>query len=591
METRESFGKPCRIFAFQQRALEQGRDHMALFPQGMQIPQKDKLLKEDKLDRSSILEEDKLNPWLFPQSLRVQQRCFTFTANGFIALLRIIGDIQSLLLTLMCNIASTYFSKKSAGPAISDQIEQSRRCCFIDSAILICKLQHLNPNVPIKTQIELIMAMHDLLAEYGLCCASGDGETEEGTFLKFAIKHLLSLDMKLKSNFHSLNKGFETMQCDEQLSHNNHVEISDRVNVASDTVNVAIDKGNIVEKDVLEGVPSKGILSYESMEKENTGLECSKCSGDEPNGMSHGEKASKQFNDLGSELTEDERDELEPPDNVLAGHAIDKFLDDPNLCEDKLSEVAGSDGFLDSIMKIIFPDNGNLKQLKASSLGSSDPYLEVYCNLYYLLAQSEEMSATDKWAGFVLTKEGEEFVEQNANLFKYDLQYNPLCFESWQWLANVNDETSHGFMYAGGGLLLNDGSKQINVIGWRKNSTLPHRVETSHRRSWRCLLMTLALTKTSAQQVPLSPEDWSHAFYLGKLSEKLGYSHEMSFSYYDKAIDLNPSAVDAVYRMHASRLKLKLLCTCGKQNREAVKVVAEYSFGESTKKNVMKILS
>lgn len=63
----------------------------------------------------------------------------------------------------------------------------------------------------------------------------------------------------------------------------------------------------------------------------------------------------------------------------------------------------------------------------------------------------------------------------------------------------------------------------------------------------------------------------------------------MSFSYYDKAIDLNPSAVDAVYRMHASRLKL--LCTRGKQNKEVLKVVAEYSFSESTKENVMKILS
>ncbi|KAF5935106.1 hypothetical protein HYC85_026235 [Camellia sinensis] len=209
----------------------------------------------------------------------------------------------------------------------------------------------------------------------------------------------------------------------------------------------------------------KAFCLTESMEKENTGLECSKCSGDGPNGMSHGEKASKQFTDLGSELTEDEREELElelimlwidaisvcmrtgliklrrvlrairkhipqPPDNVLAGNAIDKFLDDPNLCEDKLSEVAGSDGFLDSIMKIIFPDGRSLKQLKASSLGSSDPYLEVYCNLYYLLAQ----------AGFVLTKEGEEFVERDANLFKYDLQYNPLRFESWQRLANIYDE-------------------------------------------------------------------------------------------------------------------------------------------------------
>lgn len=71
---------------------------------------------------------------------------------------------------------------------------------------------------------------------------------------------------------------------------------------------------------------------------------------------------------------------------------------------------------------------------------SSDPYLEVYCNLYYLLGQSEEISASDKWAGFVLTKEGEEFVEQNAKLFKYDLLYNPMRFESWQRLANIYDE-------------------------------------------------------------------------------------------------------------------------------------------------------
>ena len=75
---------------------------------------------------------------------------------------------------------------------------------------------------------------------------------------------------------------------------------------------------------------------------------------------------------------------------------------------------------------------------------SSEPYLEVYCNLYYLLALSEEMSATDKWAGFVITKEGEEFVEQNANLFKYDLLFNPLRFESWQRLANIYDEV--GFL-------------------------------------------------------------------------------------------------------------------------------------------------
>lgn len=65
-------------------------------------------------------------------------------------------------------------------------------------------------------------------------------------------------------------------------------------------------------------------------------------------------------------------------------------------------------------------------------------------------------------------------------------------------------------------------------------------------------------------------QDWSHAYYIGKLREKLRFPIETSLSYYDKAIALNPTAVDPVYRMHASRLKL--LRTCGKQNLEALKV-------------------
>ncbi|KAM1224478.1 hypothetical protein ACFX2G_044327 [Malus domestica] len=41
--------------------------------------------------------------------------------------------------------------------------------------------------------------------------------------------------------------------------------------------------------------------------------------------------------------------------------------------------------------------------------------------------------------------------------------------------------------------------------GWRKNATLPQRVEISRRRSRRCLVMSLALAKTSVQQFrPLS---------------------------------------------------------------------------------------
>lgn len=71
---------------------------------------------------------------------------------------------------------------------------------------------------------------------------------------------------------------------------------------------------------------------------------------------------------------------------------------------------------------------------------SSEPYSEVYGNLYHYIAQVEDISASDKYTGFVLKKEGGEFVQQSANLFKYDLLYNPLRFESWQKLANLYDE-------------------------------------------------------------------------------------------------------------------------------------------------------
>lgn len=55
-----------------------------------------------------------------------------------------------------------------------------------------------------------------------------------------------------------------------------------------------------------------------------------------------------------------------PPEDVLAGNVIDKFLDDPELCEDKLSEEAGSDGFLETITRMMFPGGISFKQYKAS---------------------------------------------------------------------------------------------------------------------------------------------------------------------------------------------------------------------------------
>lgn len=52
----------------------------------------------------------------------------------------------------------------------------------------------------------------------------------------------------------------------------------------------------------------------------------------------------------------------------MAGNPIDKFLDDPNLCEDKLSEEAGSDIFFESITKIMFPNVGGLAQYNGTLL-------------------------------------------------------------------------------------------------------------------------------------------------------------------------------------------------------------------------------
>lgn len=53
--------------------------------------------------------------------------------------------------------------------------------------------------------------------------------------------------------------------------------------------------------------------------------------------------------------------------------------------------------------------------------------------------------------------------------------------------------------------MLNDGSKHINVVEWKKQSNLSQRVEISRRRSRRCSLISLALAKTPEQQVITGP--------------------------------------------------------------------------------------
>lgn len=57
----------------------------------------------------------------------------------------------------------------------------------------------------------------------------------------------------------------------------------------------------------------------------------------------------------------------QPPEEILAGNIIDKFFD-ADLCEEELSEMAGSEGYLETVTKMLFPDGGNLKQYNATLL-------------------------------------------------------------------------------------------------------------------------------------------------------------------------------------------------------------------------------
>ena len=67
--------------------------------------------------------------------------------------MKIISDIQSLLIAAMCHIANICFSKKFLGVDDLDDKERRSKHCFVDAAIAFFRLQHLNPNVPVKTQV------------------------------------------------------------------------------------------------------------------------------------------------------------------------------------------------------------------------------------------------------------------------------------------------------------------------------------------------------------------------------------------------------------------------------------------------------
>ena len=65
---------------------------------------------------------------------------------------RSICQMQSLLLLIISYVASILVCNKASTEVLSDQAESR---CFVDAVVVFCKLQHLSPTTPIKTQVSL----------------------------------------------------------------------------------------------------------------------------------------------------------------------------------------------------------------------------------------------------------------------------------------------------------------------------------------------------------------------------------------------------------------------------------------------------
>ena len=294
-----------------------------------------------------------------------------------------------------------------------------------------------------------------------------------------------------------------------------------------------------------------------------------------------------------------------PPADILESRNIRGFLDDPEF-----DERAFADGSCDLGGYGIHLS----RPLDGTGLAEAGParpgdYGPVYRGLYWDVIQAERRVEKGKSLencqyspGRILTDEGRSDVEEETALYLNDLHCNPWRFSSWLDLSRIYDDAKD--------LLQNDAAKEIGVSEWMERhvgAVLGTSFATYRRRSRRCLLVAHRLapeseevlellglcTYDALQNVPpmfdqisrepardanwslnvhlafkffscasgLNPDDSTYPYFLSKLKEKVDFSDATAvLRLIARAVEIEPTALEPFYRLHAYRSKVLMTC-------------------------------
>jgi calcineurin-binding protein cabin-1 len=124
--------------------------------------------------------------------------------------------------------------------------------------------------VQFGVQVALLVTLHDILAEYGLCCAGKDSEGGEGAFLKMNIKHLGALESRLKPQ--TTNKSSIKTCIDEPLE--KEIVIDDDVMIIEKPSSRPVEANEVASKEKsVSGSKDFILLDEESQEAEAEAIE------------------------------------------------------------------------------------------------------------------------------------------------------------------------------------------------------------------------------------------------------------------------------------------------------------------------------